>query len=131
MKNILLFSFLLISFSCKKGDGQLTVSQVMSYLTNDANKTWKLKAISINGQSQTLTAAQNAFTKSYSKDGTWVNSDGEKGTFSILTITSLKETTTNLTSNYTIQYDMLTINGSSLIVEYTYNQSKYKFEFTS
>ena len=135
LKNLLLFSFLsclTIFCSCSKKDNPNTVKYVKTQLTANKTKTWLLKAVFVNGQSQTLTAAQSAYTKTYNSDETWLDSDGYKGTFSILTVTSIKEVTSNTVAGVsTIQYNILTINGSKLVVEYTFNQVKYRFEFTA
>lgn len=105
---------------------------VKTQLTANKTKTWLLKAVFVNGQSQTLTTAQSAYTKTYNSDETWLDSDGYKGTFSIMAVTSFKEITSNaITGASTIQYDIVTINGSKLVVEYTFNQVKYRFEFTA
>lgn len=127
----LLFFFICLS-SCSKKDNPLTLKYVKTQLTGNKTKTWLLKAVFVNGQSQTLTAAQSAYTKTYNSDETWLDSDGYKGTFSILTVTSIKEVTSNTVAGAsTTQYDIVTINGSKLVVEYTFNQVKYRFEFTA
>lgn len=129
---LFLFFFIVGLSSCSKKENLNTVKYVKTQLTANKTKTWRLKAVIVNGQSQTLTAAQSAYTKTYNSDETWLDSDGYKGTFSILTPTSVKEVTSNaVAGSGTIQYDILTINGTLLIVEYTYNQVKYRFEFTS
>jgi hypothetical protein len=129
---IALLVCLIVNYSCSKKDTHNTVKYVKTQLTANKAKTWRLKAVIVNGQSQTLTAAQSAYTKTYNSDETWIDSDGYKGTFSILTVKSLKVVTSNaIAGTSTIQYDILTINGTILVVEYTYNQVKYKFEFTS
>lgn len=129
---LFLFFFIVGLSSCSKKENPNTVKYVKTQLTANKTKTWRLKAVIVNGQSQTLTAAQNAYTKTYNSDETWLDSDGYKGTFSILTVTSLKVVTSNaIAGTSTIQYDILTIDGTRLIVEYTFNQVKYKFEFTS
>ena len=129
---LFLFFFIVGLSSCSKKENPNTVKYVKTQLTANKTKTWRLKAVIVNGQSQTLTAAQSAYTKTYNSDETWIDSDGYKGTFSILTVTSLKVVTSNaIAGTSTIQYDILTIDGTRLIVEYTFNQVKYKFEFTS
>jgi hypothetical protein len=129
---LFLFFFIVGLSSCSKKENPNTVKYVKTQLTANKTKTWRLKAVIVNGQSQTLTAAQSAYTKTYNSDETWLDSDGYKGTFSILTVTSLKVVTSNaIAGTSTIQYDILTIDGTRLIVEYTFNQVKYKFEFTS
>jgi hypothetical protein len=129
---LFLFFFIVGLSSCSKKENPNTVKYVKTQLTANKTKTWRLKAVIVNGQSQTLTAAQSAYTKTYNSDETWIDSDGYKGTFSILTVTSLKVVTSNaIAGTSTIQYDILTIDGTRLIVEYTFNQVKYKYEFTS
>jgi hypothetical protein len=130
------FLFLLIIFigfiSCSKKDNPNTVKYVKTQLTANKTKTWLLKAFFVNGQSQTLTPAQSAYTKTYNYDETWVDSDGYKGTFSILTVISIKEVTSNaIAGSSTIQYDIVSINDTRLTIEYTFNQVKYRFDFTS
>ena len=133
MKPFLFLLFFFIGFiSCSKKDNPNTVKYVKTQLTANKTKTWLLKAFFVNWQSQTLTAAQSAYTKTYNSDETWFDSDGYKGTFSILTVTSIKEFTSNaIAGSSTIQYDILSINGTRLTVEYTFNQVKYRFDFAS
>jgi len=133
MKPFLCFLLLITCLlSCRKGDNPNTVSYVKTQLTANKSKTWVLKALIVNGQSQTLTLAQSVYTKTYNADETWLDSDGYKGSFSILTATSIKEITSNaISGSSTIQFDILAINETSLIIEYTFNQVKYRFEFSS
>jgi hypothetical protein len=103
---------------------------VESTLSNNSTRTWKLDMLYKNDQAQTLTPAQLIYTKTYKKDNTWEDSDGYKGTFTLPTDKSLKEITTNSTgAPLTIEYTIVKITVESLVVEYTFNQDKYKFVY--
>jgi len=126
----LFFAFSILLIACNKKDGKGTIQYVTNQLTDKSSKVWHLKALYINGQNQTLTNAQNIYTKTYKADGSWLDTDGYKGTFAVQTVTSLKETTTNnITGNSYIQFDILTISSKGLTLEYSQNQIKYKLEF--
>jgi hypothetical protein len=126
----LLFTFSILLIACNKKDGKGTIPYVTNQLTDKSSKIWHLKALFINGQNQTLTNAQSIYTKTYKTDGTWLDSDGYKGIYTVVTVASLKETTTNnLTGNSSIQLDILSISSQGLTLEYSQNQIKYKLEF--
>ena len=50
---------------------------------------WKIDSLSVNGTVYKLNAAQKKYTKTFSRDGSYTDSDGVIGTWSMPTITDL------------------------------------------
>ena len=120
----LIFSASLFFLSCVKQN-----LLVESTLSNNSSRTWKLEMFLKNDNAQSLTPGQLIYTKTYKKDNTWEDSDGYKGTYSVITEKQLQEVTKNASGGglSTIDYTIVKITTESLTVEYTFNQDKYKF----
>jgi hypothetical protein len=99
-------------------------------LTNYGTRTWRLKALFINNAAQVLTPAQTLYTKTYKNDYTWKDSDGYNGTFTVPNTNEIQEVTTNAQGGpLTITYTIVDFTSAELTVEYSFNQSTYKFVY--
>jgi len=116
--------------SCSKSSSSDPIANMKFNLTGGGVQTWKLSKFLLNGNAQTLTTAELAYTKTYKSDGTWLDSDGYNGTFSIGSLVLMKEITTNSNPpNSTIDYVINSISGNSIDVEYTSNSQTYEFVY--
>ena len=123
----LLLSVILFGFaSCKKTEDP--IAAMHKCLTNSSKRTWKLTGIKIDGNQQTLTAAEAGYNKTYNANGTWRDSDGYTGTFTFLNVNTLQEVTTNSNpKDATISYFIFSINNSGINVSYMVNNQTYQF----
>jgi len=122
--------FIMMFTSCSKSSSSDPIANMKFNLTGGGVQTWKLSKFILNGNAQTLTTAELAYTRTYKSDGTWLDSDGYNGTFSIGSLVLLKEVTTNSNPpNSTIDYVINSISGTSIDVEYTSNSQTYEFVY--
>ncbi|MBU6158569.1 MAG: hypothetical protein KGP35_06010 [Bacteroidetes bacterium] len=135
MRKILSLTIVVICFigldSCKKKDNTPPVDPIVELkrsLTNNGSKTWKLNKLFLNAQTQQLTPAQKTYTKTYSSDGKWSDSDGSSGTYLVESTTRLKETTT-FGGAGTLTFKINQLNASQMDVEFTSNQQTYRFVY--
>ncbi len=132
LKGYVITSFLvLFLFSCKKdGSGEATVDTIKSNLNNGLTKTWNLSKLYVNGTQMTLTPGQARYTKTYKVDNTWLDSDGYLGTYSVASVQSISEITTNASGgSRTIVYTVKACNSTQLDVEYTLASTTYRLVF--
>lgn len=116
---------------CSKNDIPPTLTdQNSKLLTGDGNRYWRLKAISVNDTLQTLTTNQLKYTKTYTitpektDNGTFTNSDGYKGFWS-LKDNSLTETINNNPAGPVQIYPYITaISSNTLVIWYVDNRKK-------
>jgi hypothetical protein len=118
--------------SCEKEKNTApTVETVKSALTNGLTKTWTLSKLYVNGTQQTLTAGQARFTKTFKTNNSWLDSDGNIGTYTLPTTTTIQEITTNLSSGTrTINYTIKECSTGVLDVEYAIASTTYRLVFT-
>lgn len=126
--------FCLCSFwGCSKnGDTPLSKEeQVVKFLTGDGNRYWHIKEVYQNNLMQPLTNDQLKYTKTYTlvpgqtRKGTWTNSDGDKGIWSLDTFESIyQESSNNPVGPATLTYRINEINENKLDVYYIANSVK-------
>lgn len=139
MKNILSFFALLFLVILLNGCSKSTVvaetaeAKIARLLTGEGNRFWHLNKVYVNTVPQTLTDAQMKYTKTYTADpsnadpanpkkGTFVNSDGYAGKWTLLNATQLYETYTNNPSGpVAVTYIINEITANTLDIEYTAN----------
>lgn len=117
--------------SCSKSSSATDpVAAMKNALSGGNTRTWKFNKFLLNGNEQTLTAAELAYTKTYKLDGTWLDTDGYTGTFSIGSSVLLKEVTSNSNPpNSTVDYVINSITDTKIDVEYTVNSQTYEFVY--
>jgi hypothetical protein len=131
--SLILFVLTLITLlACEKEKSTLpTPETVKSVLTNGLTKTWTLSKLYVNGTQQTLTGGQARFTKTFKANNSWLDSDGNVGTYTLPTASSIQEITTNLSSGTrTINYTIKECGTSVLDVEYAIASTTYRLVFT-
>jgi hypothetical protein len=118
--------------SCKKESSkEPTINSIYTSLHNGLVKTWTLKKLYVNGVESTLTQGQARFTKTYKVDNTWYDSDGYLGTYSVPSITTLTEATTNSTpTSQSTTYVIKGCTTTSLDIEYTQGTTTYRLVFS-
>lgn len=139
MKNILSFFTLLFIVILLNGCSKTTnvvetpEAKIARLLTGEGNRFWHLNKVYVNTVPQTLTDAQMKYTKTYTADpsnadpsnpkkGTFVNSDGYAGKWTLLNTTQLYETYTNNPSGpVAVTYIINEITANTLDIEYTAN----------
>jgi hypothetical protein len=118
-------------FGCSKDGLSSSSKLVAGALTNYSSRTWKLKALSVNNQAQTMTPALLLYSKTYNSDFTWSDSDGYSGTFTVPSSKEIKEITNNAqVASLTTTYRIIGFTDTDLTVEYTFNADTFKFVFT-
>ena len=136
MRHLIKLAFVLfylgLFISCQKDNSALvTTDSIKSILTNDLTKTWTLSKLYVNGTQQTLTAGQARYNKTFKTNNSWLDSDGNLGTYTLPNITSIQEITTNLASGTrTINYTIKECSKNTLDVEYAIGGSTYRLVFT-
>ncbi len=139
MKKILSFLtllfFVLLINGCSKTTEVVETpeAKVARLLTGEGNRYWHLNKVYVNTVLQPLTDAQMKYTKTYTADpgntdpanakkGTFVNSDGYTGKWTLLNATQLYETYTNNPSGpVAVTYIINEISANTLDIEYTAN----------
>jgi hypothetical protein len=131
-KNAFVFICIITLLSCQKEKSTSpTTDTIKSVLTNGLTRTWTLSKLFVNGAQQTLTAGQARFTKTFKANNTWLDSDGNLGTYSLPNITTLQEITTNLPSGArTINYAIKECSVTTLDIEYVISGTTYRLIFT-
>jgi hypothetical protein len=87
---------------------------------------WKLSNLSISFVSQSLSPVQANYTKQYTIDGKFSDTDGSIGTWSMPDANTLIENFSNYNSGIIVtqQYKINSINGSQLNLTYTSNATE-------
>ncbi len=131
-KSAVIAIFLLISISAckKKNSPEINISTYKQILSSGSVKTWTLNKLFINGTESTLTPGQARFTKTYKADNTWIDSDGQSGTYVIESIQKITEKTLNPPQTENIEYKILIIENTKLELEYSVAGVIYRLVFT-
>jgi hypothetical protein len=92
---------------------------------------WKLDSLTISGAAYKLSANEKAYTKTFSRLGSYVDSDGYAGTWELTTDNKLDITTINaLTSVKTKNvYDVVVLNAAQLQLKITGTKGVYVYFF--
>lgn len=136
MKRIFTLLLALSLAGCSKNDTSPLENQQINLIGLSANATnsikWKLSALSIAGVSQRLTSSQSSYQKQYSSDGTFSDSDGLTGTWSIPVTDSLVENYTNFSSNVSVRQGYLinALSNSQMILTYNVNGNAITTTYT-
>ena len=128
MRILIVCFFIASLFSCKKKKETDPITEVKTTLSANSIKDWRLSKLYINGNSQVLTSGQLVYKKTYKIDGTWLDTDGYSGTYSIESPLLLKEVTT-VGGTGTISYKINFLTSASLDIEYTYSNQTYRFVY--
>jgi hypothetical protein len=130
INTILAFVATFLIFSCSKKDTPDPVTVMKNALCGSSTKVWKFSKFILNGNEQTLSASALAYTKTYKSNGTWLDSDGYTGTFTIGSSVLLKEVTTNSNPpNSTTDFVINSITETKIDIEYTVNSQTYEYVY--
>lgn len=84
---------------------------------------WHLSTYSVNGSSQPLTTLQKNFSKTYSSNGSFKDSDGYGGTWTASSNNQLQESYANFGAGGTSSqsYTVTIVDGNNITLQYTSN----------
>lgn len=133
MKQILLLLLvMLLLMGCSKNDSVDPIAERSSYLVNSFGK-WRLTVLKFGTANVTLTATQNLYTKRYTPDHKFSDTDGLVGTWSMPTADQLVEVITNFSSGISVtqEYKILGITPNQLNLSYTVNGTEITAIYTA
>ncbi|SJZ96005.1 hypothetical protein [Sediminibacterium ginsengisoli] len=127
---ILLCCLLLLGTACNKTPETVKPEDMLvTYLTSEAgNRVWRISKIYENGTEKPLTVDQITYTKTYTRIpgqsyiGTFTDSDGYKGKWSLPSVIILSEViNNNPTGDVKIDLTINSLTRNGMDVEYTAN----------
>ncbi len=120
-----LFLLLLLVLGCSKNDSVDPITERSSFLVSNSSSIgkWKLTALKVGTANQALTASQSVYTKRYTPDNKFSDTDGLVGTWSMPTADQLVEVFTNFSSGVSVTqvYKINSVTASQLNLTYTVN----------
>jgi hypothetical protein len=120
---------------CTKNNSTDSISYQSSVLVNNSSSLgkWKLSSLKVGTVVQALTASQLAFTKQYTADLKYSDTDGLKGTWSMPNADSLVEVFTNFSSGVSVTqvYKINSISTTQLNLTYTVNGTEINAIYTA
>jgi len=120
-----LLSLLLLLAGCSKSDSTDPITERSSYLVSNASSLgkWRLTSLKSGATNVALTATQAVYTKRYTTDNKFSDTDGLIGTWSMPTADQLVEVFTNFSSGVSVTqvYKINIITTSQLNLTYTVN----------
>jgi hypothetical protein len=131
--SFVVFAMLLCNCTKNSSEDMIIVQKnLLSKNTSGIGK-WKLSSLSISLVSQSLSPVQSAYTKQYTIDGKFSDSDGSIGSWSMPDPTTLIENYTNFSSGVTVSqsYKINSISASQLILSYTNNATEITTTYQS
>jgi hypothetical protein len=97
----------------------------------NTSHTWRLDSLVIGTTPQKLTAIQKQYTKTFTRAGSYTDSDGYAGTWAITTAKKLDVATTSAVTNVTTKtsYDITVLNAAQLQLKLTGSGGTYQYFF--
>ena len=127
LKNVricLLFMVIgVLGISCHKTTFPSDINSILIGIYHQPT-VWHLSSYSVNGSSQPLTTLQKSFSKTYSSNGSFKNSDGYGGTWTATQSSlQLQESYTNFGAGGTSSqsYTVTIADGNNITLQYTSN----------
>lgn len=92
---------------------------------------WKLDSLTISGTPYKLSATEKAYTKTFNRLGSYIDSDGYAGTWALSTDNKLDITTTNALTNVKTKnvYDVVSLNAAQMQLKITGTKGVYQYFF--
>ena len=125
LKVITILVFVLSIFSCAKQEVITDIDFQRSLLAGSGSyqntkRSWKIDSLTQNGTVLKLTTAQKRYTKTFNTDGTYTDSDGNIGSWSMPTIKDLTIISKGGFSSVQItnKYQIVDINSAQLHLKY-------------
>ena len=130
-----LFLLLLLVLGCSKNDSVDPITERSSYLVSNASSVgkWKLTSLKVGANVQALTASQSVYTKRYTPDNKFSDTDGLVGTWSMPTADQLVEVFTNFSSGVSVTqvYKINSVTATQLNLTYTVNGTEITAIYTA
>ena len=134
MKQFLPLLMLLI-IGCSKSDSVDPITERSSFLVNNASSLgkWRLTSLKSGTNNLPLTATQSVYTKRYTADNKFSDTDGLVGTWSMPSADQLVEVFTNFSSGVSVTqvYKINSVTASQLNLTYTVNGTEINAIYTA
>ena len=134
MKQLLPLLLLLI-FGCSKNNSTDPITERSSFLVSNSSSIgkWKLTSLKTGTTNQALTASQSVYTKHYTPDNKFSDTDGLVGTWSMPTADQLVEVFTNFSSGVSVTqvYKINSVTATQLNLTYTVNGTELTAIYTA
>lgn len=137
MKQLLpsLFSLLFLLMGCSKNDSLDPITVNSSFLVSNTYGIgkWKLTTLKSGATNLALTATQSVFTKRYTPEHNFSDTDGSIGTWSMPTADQLVEVFTNFSSGISVTqvYKINSVTAAQLNLTYTVNGTELTANYTA
>jgi hypothetical protein len=126
----------ILIFSCAKeavttnADFQKNLLAGTGNYQNTSN-VWRLDSLTISGAPYKLSTIEKSYTKTFFRDGSYIDSDGYAGVWDMSTENKLDITTTNSVNNVKTKnsYDIITLNAAQLQIKITGAKGAYQYFF--
>lgn len=129
----LLLMFLLLG--CSKNDSVDPITERSAFLASNSSSIgkWRLTALKSGTTNLVLTATQLLYTKRYTSDNKFSDTDGLAGTWSMPSANQLVEVITNFSSGVPVtqEYKILSITPTQLNLSYTVNGTEITAIYTA
>jgi len=130
-----LFILFLLCIGCSKSDSTDPITERSSYLVSNASSVgkWKLTSLKSGTTNLALTATQAVYTKRYTTDNKFSDTDGLTGTWSMPTADQLVEVFTNFSSGVSVTqvYKINSVTATQLNLTYTVNGTEITAIYTA
>jgi len=130
-----LFILFLLCIGCSKSDSTDPITERSSYLVSNASSVgkWKLTSLKSGTTNLALTATQAVYTKRYTTDNKFSDTDGLTGTWSMPTSDQLVEVFTNFSSGVSVTqvYKINSVTAAQLNLTYTVNGTEITAIYTA
>jgi hypothetical protein len=97
----------------------------------NTSHTWKLDSLTISGAPYKLSPIERAYTRTFNRLGSYIDSDGYAGTWELTTDNKLDITTTNALTNVKTKnvYDVVSLNAAQMQLKITGTKGVYQYFF--
>ena len=130
-----LLSLLLLVVGCSKSDSTDPITERSSFLVSNSSSLgkWRLTSLKSGATNLALTATQSVYTKRYTTDNKFSDTDGLVGTWSMPTADQLVEVFTNFSSGVSVTqvYKINSVTASQLNLTYTVNGTEITATYTA
>ena len=107
-------SILLTTFACKKKS--TPISTPAELLASNSQKSWQIEKLYINDTLYALTNEQKSYSKTYSRDSSFIDSDGIGGRYVLNSAGNIIKETVLSGGTGTLTYTVETLNNNTLIL---------------
>ena len=130
-----LLSLLFLVIGCSKSDSTDPITERSSYLVSNASSVgkWRLTSLKVGATNQSLTGSLSVYTKRYTSDNKFSDTDGLVGTWSMPSADQLVEVFTNFSSGVSVTqaYKINSVTATQLNLTYTVNGTEINAIYTA